>query len=84
MGRPGARHRLVLHRIKLRQFLGKNFPHVTADQLGFGLQSTALDQRLVDRQVAAQSVLDKKSRLGFVIEKLLDNGQLRCQRPRRC
>ena len=56
---------------------------VPAQELPLFLEPAPLHQRLINRQVSPRGVLDKERRFRDVIEKLLDDDQLRGKGRRR-
>ena len=70
----GANDRLVLVGIKFSEFFWKDLLNMTTEQFLFIAATTALNKRLIDSDVTAAGVFDKKYRVGYVIEELLDDG----------
>lgn len=64
---------LVLNSVKFSEFFWENFLNMTSQQFLFLAATTAFDQRLIDRDVAAASVFDKECSVWNVIEELFDN-----------
>jgi hypothetical protein len=68
-----AKNSLVLVSIELGQFLGENFLDMASEQFLFIAATATFDEGLVDGDVTATSVFDKKCGVGNVIKELLDN-----------
>jgi hypothetical protein len=72
----GTQNGLVLGGIEIGEFPRKDLPDLSSQELAFVLQTAAVDQGLVNCQVAPSGVFDEERRLRNVIEQLFDNGQL--------
>lgn len=73
-GAATADDRLVLVRVNFGKLFWKNLLNMPAEQFLFIAATTAFDERLIDGDVTAASVFDKKCGVGNVIEKLFDDG----------
>ena len=77
-----SKNGLILDGIKLSQFFGKNFLHMTTQQFLLVAAAAAFNERLVEGGIAATGIFDEKSRLREMIEELLDDGQFGGERGR--
>jgi len=68
-------HRLVLVGVKFRELFWKDLLNMTSKQFFFVAAPAAFDERLIDSDVAAASVFDKKCGIRNMIEKLFDDAQ---------
>jgi hypothetical protein len=71
----GSDHRLILDGVKLCEFFWKDLLNMSPEQFLFVAATASFDQGLVDCDVAAASVFDKKCCVWNVVEELLDDGQ---------
>ena len=69
-----ADNRLVLAGVKFRQLFRKDLLNMTSEQFFFVAAPAAFDEGLIDGDVTAASVFDKKCGVGNVIEELFDDG----------
>src|SRR5437899_1642548 len=67
---------LVLAGVKFRQLFRKDLLNMTPEQFFFVAAPAAFDEGLIDGDVTAASVFDKKCGVRNVVEELLDDGQL--------
>ena len=67
-GGAGGQHVPVLLGITERELAGKQIGHGAPKQLGLAAAAAAIDQSLVDREVAAVPVLQKENGVGHQIE----------------
>jgi len=74
-GAAGADDGLVLDSVKRGELFWKDLLHMSSEQFLFVTATTTLDQRLIDSDVTAACVFNKKGCVRNVIEQLLDDGQ---------
>lgn len=65
---------LVLVGVNFGEFFWKDFLNMPAEQFLFIAATTTFNKRLIDGDVTAASVFDKKCGVGNMIEKLFDDG----------
>ena len=68
-------HRLILVGVNLGKLFRKDLLNMTSEQLLLVAATTTFDEGLINGDVTAASVFDKKCCVGNVIEQLLDDGQ---------
>ena len=65
---------LVLVGVKFSEFFRKDLLNMTSEQFLFVAATTTFDEGLINGNVTATSVFDKKCGVGNVIEELFDDG----------